>query len=96
MHPLSKKDDSIAQSVEHNTFNVGVLGSSPSRVTSFSLLNKNFDSIAQSVEHNTFNVGVLGSSPSRVTFFLPSLLHHQKFNPEKFSSVELTTTKPED
>ena len=25
--------DSIAQLVEHNTFNVGVLGSSPSRVT---------------------------------------------------------------
>ena len=28
-----KKDDSVAQQVEHNTFNVGVLGSSPSRVT---------------------------------------------------------------
>src|SRR5690554_7450841 len=27
--------DSIAQLVEHNTFNVGVLGSSPSRVTSW-------------------------------------------------------------
>ena len=25
--------DSVAQLVEHNTFNVGVLGSSPSRVT---------------------------------------------------------------
>ena len=25
--------DSVAQQVEHNTFNVGVLGSSPSRVT---------------------------------------------------------------
>src|SRR5690606_19529071 len=30
--------DSIAQLVEHNTFNVGVLGSSPSRVTNFFLL----------------------------------------------------------
>ena len=29
----SKKDDSVAQSVEHNTFNVGVLGSSPSGIT---------------------------------------------------------------
>ena len=29
----AKKDDSVAQQVEHNTFNVGVLGSSPSRVT---------------------------------------------------------------
>ena len=27
------EDDSVAQQVEHNTFNVGVLGSSPSRVT---------------------------------------------------------------
>ena len=32
LHP-QKKDDSVAQQVEHNTFNVGVLGSSPSRVT---------------------------------------------------------------
>ena len=29
------EDDSVAQQVEHNTFNVGVLGSSPSRVTKF-------------------------------------------------------------
>ncbi len=34
LHPQSGIDfDSIAQLVEHNTFNVGVLGSSPSRVT---------------------------------------------------------------
>ncbi len=42
LHPLTEKlasvritycNDSIAQLVEHNTFNVGVLGSSPSRVT---------------------------------------------------------------
>ena len=26
-------DDSLAQQVEHNTFNVGVLGSSPRRIT---------------------------------------------------------------
>ena len=33
--PLLKKwpDDSLAQLVEHNTFNVGVMGSSPMRVT---------------------------------------------------------------
>ena len=29
----SPKDDSLAQLVEHNTFNVGVLGSSPRRIT---------------------------------------------------------------
>ena len=30
---LLKTDDSVAQLVEHNTFNVGVLGSSPRRIT---------------------------------------------------------------
>ena len=29
----STNDDSLAQLVEHNTFNVGVLGSSPRRIT---------------------------------------------------------------
>ena len=29
----SKADDPLAQLVEHNTFNVGVLGSSPKRIT---------------------------------------------------------------
>ena len=34
MHPqIAIAVDSVAQQVEHNTFNVGVLGSSPSRVT---------------------------------------------------------------
>ena len=28
-----KTEDSVAQQVEHNTFNVGVLGSSPSWIT---------------------------------------------------------------
>jgi uncharacterized membrane protein affecting hemolysin expression len=67
LHPHSRKEkDSIAQLVEHITFNDGVLGSSPSRVT-ISFLNTHKDSIAQLVEHITFNDGVLGSSPSRVT-----------------------------
>ena len=30
---LLRKEDSLAQLVEHNTFNVGVLGSSPKRIT---------------------------------------------------------------
>ncbi len=68
---FKKLNDSIAQSVEHITFNDGVLGSSPSRVTNFVINKLKFlesnDSIAQSVEHITFNDGVLGSSPSRVT-----------------------------
>jgi hypothetical protein len=29
----AKRIDSLAQQVEHNTFNVGVLGSSPKRIT---------------------------------------------------------------
>ncbi len=34
LHPqLSKTNDSVAQLVEHNTFNVGVLGSNPSWIT---------------------------------------------------------------
>ena len=34
LHPRSERnDDSVAQPVEHNTFNVGVLGSSPRRIT---------------------------------------------------------------
>ena len=31
--PLIVNNDSLAQLVEHNTFNVGVLGSSPRRIT---------------------------------------------------------------
>ncbi len=33
LHPLRKKDDSVAQLVEHYTFNVVVLGSNPSGIT---------------------------------------------------------------
>ena len=70
MQPLSKdcndKVDPLAQSVEHNTFNVGVLGSSPKRITKNNP-QETVDPLAQSVEHNTFNVGVLGSSPKRIT-----------------------------
>ena len=32
-HTFPKSKDSLAQLVEHNTFNVGVMGSSPMRVT---------------------------------------------------------------
>ena len=41
LHPHSRKEkDSIAQLVEHITFNDGVLGSSPSRVTKVVRLNE--------------------------------------------------------
>ena len=30
---MQQRIDSLAQQVEHNTFNVGVLGSSPKRIT---------------------------------------------------------------
>ena len=58
--------DLVAQLVEHITFNDGVLGSSPSQVTSLHKSSKH-DLVAQLVEHITFNDGVLGSSPSQVT-----------------------------
>ncbi len=48
---MGKWRDSLAQLVEHNTFNVGVSGSSPERITKFA-------SLAQLVEHDTLNVGV--------------------------------------
>ena len=32
-HHCTPKVDPLAQSVEHNTFNVGVLGSNPKRIT---------------------------------------------------------------
>ena len=38
-----EKDDSLAQLVEHNTFNVGVVGSSPTRITSKTLEIKQLD-----------------------------------------------------
>ena len=36
-HEIKQKVDPLAQSVEHNTFNVGVLGSSPKRITKTTL-----------------------------------------------------------
>jgi hypothetical protein len=101
LHPHSKKKkDSIAQLVEHITFNDGVLGSSPSRVTIF-LFSYAIDSIAQLVEHITFNDGVLGSSPSRVTIFLFSyaidsiaqLVEHITFNDGVLGSSPSRVTK---
>ncbi len=41
-YPLHKQHDSLAQLVEHNTFNVGVLGSSPRRITKGSLFSGPF------------------------------------------------------
>ena len=38
MHSLKRKVDLVAQLVEHNTFNVGALGSSPSGITNASHL----------------------------------------------------------
>ena len=61
---FGKREDSLAQLVEHNTFNVGVLGSNPKRITK-SACKMAFTnaSLAQLVEHDTLNVGVQGSSP---------------------------------
>ncbi len=63
------KDDSLAQLVEHITFNDGVLGSNPRGITkdNQSLQKNKDDSLAQLVEHITFNDGVLGSNPRGIT-----------------------------
>ncbi len=46
------RSDSLAQQVEHNTFNVGVLGSSPRRIT------KKLDKTRQRKD-NSYNIKVL-------------------------------------
>ena len=56
--------DPLAQSVEHNTFNVGVLGSSPKRITLFEPC---LGTIAQLVEQRTENPCVPGSIPGGTT-----------------------------
>ena len=55
--------DPLAQQVEHNTFNVGVLGSSPKRITK----NPIQGAIAQLVEQRTENPCVPGSIPGGTT-----------------------------
>ena len=63
--------DPLAQQVEHNTFNVGVLGSSPKRITSSFSINflKSYiqGAIAQLVEQRTENPCVPGSIPGGTT-----------------------------
>ena len=49
---VSDGDDLVAQLVEHNTFNVGVLGSSPSGIT------KKLDNTRQQKD-NSYNIKVL-------------------------------------
>ena len=53
LHPRSERnDDSVAQPVEHNTFNVGVLGSNPSWITKRKAKR-------QQKTDNSFNIKVL-------------------------------------
>ena len=78
--------DPLAQSVEHNTFNVGVLGSNPKRITNLrgrlghsknnlpsgSRAPHYFGAIAQMVEQRTENPCVPGSIPGGTTIILVS------------------------
>ena len=78
--------DPLAQSVEHNTFNVGVLGSNPKRITTLrdrlghsknnppsgSRAPHYFGAIAQLVEQRTENPCVPGSIPGGTTIILVS------------------------
>ena len=90
MQPISLKSpikgDPLAQSVEHNTFNVGVLGSNPKRITNLrgrlghsknnppsgSRAPHYFGAIAQLVEQRTENPCVPGSIPGGTTIILVS------------------------
>ncbi len=77
MHPLKEHNtpiytvDSVAQPVEHLTFNQRVSGSNPDRITIFFTVLQftTVDSVAQPVEHLTFNQRVSGSNPDRITKF---------------------------
>ena len=55
--------DSLAQLVEHNTFNVGVLGSSPRRITKVSELSE------QNAETLTVSAFFVVSPPGRIRHF---------------------------
>ena len=63
--------DPLAQQVEHNTFNVGVLGSSPKRITKNPIIRVGIfpqqGAIAQLVEQRTENPCVTGSIPVGTT-----------------------------
>ena len=50
MKEVLKKDDSVAQLVEHNTFNVGVLGSSPSGITKKNVSLSNIVGLYQQIQ----------------------------------------------
>ena len=65
--------DPLAQSVEHNTFNVGVLGSNPKRITLVRSQKLQFfyvGTIAQLVEQRTENPCVPGSIPGGTTYLV--------------------------
>ena len=49
---MQQRIDSLAQQVEHNTFNVGVLGSSPRRITERQVKTR-------LKEDNSYNIKVL-------------------------------------
>lgn len=71
LHPRlrNQKHDSVAQLVEHYTFNVGVLGSNPSGITVI----KFFFLIALGFVSRFTGASLLRSSPSGITQFDQSL-----------------------
>ena len=81
LHPLFKKNELVAQQVEHIPFKDGVLGSSPSWLTH--LIRKLYrgELVAQQVEHIPFKDGVLGSSPSWLTknVKVPEIINFRNF-----------------
>ena len=53
--------DPLAQLVEHNTFNVGVLGSSPKRITKEERQKRSFFYFIQQFPIHYFIIGKLGT-----------------------------------
>ena len=68
-----KRFDSLAQQVEHNTFNVGVLGSSPKRITKRSFLQA-------PLFHRTSSPSILDISNLFSQNFFNFLCHLKKVN----------------
>ena len=86
--------DPLAQQVEHNTFNVGVLGSSPKRITEPKITRVGFypqqGAIAQLVEQRTENPCVPGSIPGGTTHmvgWMSGLVSGLQNQPQRFESA---------
>ena len=68
-------DDLVAQLVEHNTFNVGVLGSSPSQVTFFNVSSLRGEIGRLAILRGWCSLGRAGSNPVVGTLLLHNMAY---------------------